>query len=81
MSDNPEQATSDYGWDFHSKGNYLISMVQQLKAPGRRISLFCDPEAGIGGVTTAKAIGADRVELYTGSYEEGVLRRSRQGRV
>lgn len=68
VPDSPEQATSDHGWDFHGKGNYLTSMVQQIKAPGRRVSLFCDPEAGIDGVTAAKATGADRIELYTGPY-------------
>src|SRR5690554_2585087 len=68
VPDSPEQATSDHGWDFRGKGNYLTSLVQLLKAPGRRISLFCDPEAGADGVAAAKATGADRIELYTGPY-------------
>lgn len=68
VPDSPEQATSDHGWDFHGKAPYLTSMVQLLKAPGRRISLFCDPEAGSAGVGAAKGTGADRIELYTGPY-------------
>src|SRR5690606_29817239 len=34
----------------------------------RRISLFCDPDAGAAGIAAAKATGADRIELFTGPY-------------
>ncbi|WDR05370.1 pyridoxine 5'-phosphate synthase [Devosia rhodophyticola] len=68
VPDDPSQATSDHGWDFRGKGNFLTSVVQKLKQPGRRISLFCDPDAGATGIELAKATGADRVELYTGPY-------------
>ncbi|WP_240229812.1 pyridoxine 5'-phosphate synthase [Devosia lacusdianchii] len=68
VPDEPGQATSDHGWDFHSKGPLLTSVVQMLKGEGRRISLFCDPDAGVDGVTVARASGADRIELYTGPY-------------
>ena len=68
VPDDPAQATSDHGWDFHANNNFLTSVVQKLKQPGRRISLFCDPDAGAKGISAAKATGADRVELYTGPY-------------
>jgi pyridoxine 5-phosphate synthase len=68
VPDDPSQATSDHGWDFRGKGNFLTSVVQRLQAPNRRISLFCDPDAGVDGIAAAKATGADRVELYTGPY-------------
>lgn len=68
VPDDPAQATSDHGWDFAGKGNLLTSVVQRLKTPTRRISLFCDPDAGAAGVAAAKATGADRVELFTGPY-------------
>lgn len=68
VPDDPAQATSDHGWDFRGKGNFLTSVVQRLKAPNRRISLFCDPDAGVEGVAAARATGADRIELYTGPY-------------
>lgn len=68
VPDDPAQATSDHGWDFRGKGVFLTSLVQQLKAPNRRISLFCDSDAGVDGVAVAKATGADRIELYTGPY-------------
>ncbi|MCP8883601.1 pyridoxine 5'-phosphate synthase [Devosia sp. XJ19-1] len=68
VPDDPAQATSDHGWDFAGKGNYLTSIVQRMKRPDRRISLFCDPDAGANGIAAAKATGADRVELFTGPY-------------
>lgn len=68
VPDDPAQATSDHGWDFVGNGNLLTSVVQRLKTPDRRISLFCDPDAGLAGVTAARATGADRVELFTGPY-------------
>jgi len=68
VPDDPAQATSDHGWDFSGKGNFLTSVVQRLKRVDRRISLFCDPDAGEGGVLAAKATGADRIELFTGPY-------------
>lgn len=68
VPDDPAQATSDHGWDFLGKGNFLTDVVGRLKAPGRRISLFCDPDAGVEGVAAAKATGADRIELYTGPF-------------
>ena len=68
VPDDPAQATSDHGWDFTGKGNFLTSVVQRLKRPDRRIALFCDPDAGEAGAVAAKATGADRVELFTGPY-------------
>lgn len=68
VPDDPAQATSDHGWDFVGKGNFLRSVVQRLKRPERRISLFCDPDAGEQGVLAARKTGADRVELFTGPY-------------
>lgn len=68
VPDDPAQATSDHGWDFVGEADLLAWVVKHLKVPGRRISMFCDPDAGAAGVAAAKAIGADRIELYTGPY-------------
>lgn len=68
VPDDPAQATSDHGWDFVGKGNYLRDRVQRLKSNGFRVSLFCDPDAGVDMIARAKETGADRVELYTGPY-------------
>ncbi|KPB02835.1 pyridoxine 5'-phosphate synthase [Ahrensia marina] len=68
VPDDPSQATSDHGWDFTGKGNYLYDRVWRLKDRGFRVSLFCDPDAGEDMIARAKETGADRVELYTGPY-------------
>lgn len=68
VPDDPSQATSDHGWDFIGKGNYLYDRVSRLKDRGFRVSLFCDPDAGEDMIARAKETGADRVELYTGPY-------------
>ncbi|WP_108396521.1 pyridoxine 5'-phosphate synthase [Devosia submarina] len=68
VPDDPAQATSDHGWDFDRQGEFLLGVVKQIRSPGRRISLFCDPDAGARGVAAAKQTGADRIELYTGPY-------------
>lgn len=68
VPDDPSQATSDHGWDFTGKANYLRDRVGQLKSSGFRVSLFCDPDADDTALEAAKASGADRIELYTGPY-------------
>ena len=66
VPDVPEQPTSDHGWDFAGQGEFLEPVVARLKKAGRRVSLFADPDPT--GLDIAKAIGADRVEFYTGPY-------------
>ncbi|QQR40216.1 pyridoxine 5'-phosphate synthase [Devosia rhizoryzae] len=68
VPDDPAQATSDHGWDFRGEADFLASVIGKLSKPGRRISLFCDPDAGAEAVAAAKATGADRIELFTGPY-------------
>ncbi|MGB7288424.1 MAG: pyridoxine 5'-phosphate synthase [Salaquimonas sp.] len=84
VPDDPLQATSDHGWDFAGKGNFLREVVVRLKEKGARVSLFCDPDADAESIALAKATGADRIELYTGPYgacfdnEEEALRQVNQ---
>jgi pyridoxine 5-phosphate synthase len=66
VPDSPDQATSDHGWDFVGERGRLSNVVASLKANGHRVALFADPEAD--QMADASAIGADRVELYTGPY-------------
>lgn len=68
VPDDPEQPTSDHGWDFVANRDMLKAIVARLKKTGARISLFCDPDAPEEQIAAAKATGADRVELYTGPY-------------
>jgi len=68
VPDTPDQRTSDHGWDLQRDGDRLADWIGALKESGARISLFMDPEpAAIGA---AAAVGADRIELYTGPYAE-----------
>ncbi|MBN9044726.1 MAG: pyridoxine 5'-phosphate synthase [Rhizobiales bacterium] len=66
VPDDPSQATSDHGWDFNARADFLAPVVARIKSLGIRVSLFADPDPA--GFDKAKAIGADRVELYTGPY-------------
>ncbi|MDZ5696829.1 pyridoxine 5'-phosphate synthase [Chelativorans sp. M5D2P16] len=68
VPDDPAQQTSDHGWPFVEKGDFLKSAVARLKRQGFRVSLFCDPDADQVALRAAKETGADRVELYTGPY-------------
>ena len=66
VPDDPAQATSDHGWNLQRDAEFLRSIISGLKAQGIRVSLFVDPDPDMPAV--AKALGADRVELYTGPY-------------
>ncbi len=66
VPDDPDQLTSDHGWDLQKCGNALAPVIERLKGCGIRVSLFMDPLPG--NMTPAKDVGADRVELYTESY-------------
>ena len=68
VPDADAQLTSDHGFDFARDGERLRPHVAALKALGCRVSLFVD--AGDPEVAQAAAVGADRVELYTGPFAE-----------
>jgi pyridoxine 5-phosphate synthase len=68
VPDDPEQPTSDHGWDFVANRDMLKAIVARLKKSGARVSLFADPDASEAQIAAAKASGADRIELYTGPY-------------
>lgn len=68
VPDDPEQATSDHGWDFVKHAAMLTTVVAELKTAGCRVSLFCDPDVSKEVVSIAAQIGTDRLELYTEPY-------------
>ena len=68
VPDGDGQLTSDHGFDFSGDNAGLQAHVDALKALGCRVSLFVD--AGEPLIEHAAAVGADRVELYTGPYAE-----------
>ena len=68
VPDGDGQLTSDHGFDFARDGEALRPLVAAFKALGCRVSVFVD--VGDPAVAQAAAVGADRVELYTGPYAE-----------
>ena len=68
VPDSDGQLTSDHGFDFVRDGAALHPLVAAFKALGCRVSVFVD--VGDPTVAQAAAVGADRVELYTGPYAE-----------
>lgn len=66
VPDDPNQLTSDHGWDTIKHEIFLTEVIAELKSAGIRSSLFVDPEGKM--VEGAKKVGADRIELYTGNF-------------
>jgi pyridoxine 5-phosphate synthase len=66
VPDSPDQSTSDHGWNVARDGDRLVPIIRQLKDNGIRVSLFMDADPT--PMAQVKALGADRVELYTEPY-------------
>lgn len=66
VPDDPLQATSDHGWDIEANHVLLVPAIERMHRAGVRVSLFIDAEPG--APAAASAVGADRVELYTGPF-------------
>jgi pyridoxine 5-phosphate synthase len=66
VPDDPAQSTSDHGWDLRTQGAFLQDVISGLRLQGARVSLFVDPDPSLPAL--AKALGADRIEIYTGPY-------------
>ncbi len=66
VPDGEGQFTSDHGWNLAQDAERLRPLIAECRALGVRVSLFMDaiPEQ----MAAAKAVGADRVELYTEPY-------------
>ncbi|MEO6518654.1 MAG: pyridoxine 5'-phosphate synthase [Pseudoxanthomonas sp.] len=72
VPDSDQQITSDHGFDFDRDATRLAPLVAALKTMGCRVSLFVD--AAGPGLAQARALGADRIEIYTGPYAEAYAR-------
>jgi pyridoxine 5-phosphate synthase len=68
VPDDPEQPTSDHGWDFPTNAGFLAPIVARLRDHGIRVSLFANPDADESQIEAAISTGAERIELYTGKY-------------
>lgn len=66
VPDSQTQLTSDHGWSLPHDAPLLTPVIAECHALGVRVSLFMNPIPE--QMATARAIGADRVELYTEPY-------------
>ena len=66
VPDTPGQLTSDAGWDTWNNASFLREVIGEFHRHNIRVSIFVDPVARM--VEGAKAVGADRIELYTGPF-------------
>lgn len=72
VPDDPAAATSDHGWNLQPNAERLLPVIRRLKELGCRVSLFMDAHGE--HMELAKALGTDRVELYTEAYASAFAR-------
>jgi pyridoxine 5-phosphate synthase len=77
VPDDPNQSTSDHGWTIKGQEDLLRSAISRLRSKGIRVSLFIDADPALPG--PARAMGADRVELYTGPFGARFTTEARSG--
>ncbi len=66
VPDKPAALTSTEGWDTVKFEKELSEIVSILQANQIRVSIFVNPDERF--IEGAKAVGADRIELYTGVF-------------
>ncbi|MBV8888037.1 MAG: pyridoxine 5'-phosphate synthase [Alphaproteobacteria bacterium] len=68
VPDPPDAFTSEAGWrlDDDAEAATLAPLIARLKALPARVILFVDPDCP--KIERARALGADGVEIYTGTY-------------
>ncbi len=72
VPDPPHVLTSNAGWDTLKNKDLLSKIIEQIKSMGVRTSIFVEPN--IEMVEGAKAVGTDRIELYTEMYATEFLK-------
>jgi len=63
-----QELTTEGGLDVVGGHDHLAPYVEKLRQAGISVSLFIDPDEA--QIRASKAIGADKVELHTGTYVE-----------
>ena len=69
VPDAADAITSNAGWDTIRHADHLRYLIDLFKAEGIRVSIFVDADERM--VEGAKAVGTDRIELYTEPYATG----------
>ncbi|MBQ0078053.1 MAG: pyridoxine 5'-phosphate synthase [Bacteroidales bacterium] len=66
VPDAYDAITSNAGWDIPAHAGFLEAVCKRFHEKGIRVSIFIDPVPEM--CAAAKAVGADRVEMYTAAY-------------
>ncbi len=66
VPDDPNQNTSDHGWNVAKNAERLKEIISELNELGCRVSLFMDPD--IEQIKRVPELGCSRIELYTEPY-------------
>ena len=66
VPDTEDAITSNAGWDTLKHKGFLTEIIKEFNQNDIRTSVFLDPS--LKQVEGAKAIGADRIELYTEAF-------------
>jgi len=66
VPDDPDQTTSDHGWDFSKDTAILETAIAAAREWAVTVSLFCDPDPA--APEGAARLRAERIEIYTGPY-------------
>ena len=68
VPDGDTQITSDHGWRIRENAARLAPMIASIRALGARVSLFVDDDIDESELLTARDLGAERIEIYTGPF-------------
>ncbi len=68
VPDGDAQITSDHGWRIRENAARLGPMIASMRACGARVSLFVDDDIDESELRSARDLGAERIEIYTGPY-------------
>ncbi|MDA3942142.1 MAG: pyridoxine 5'-phosphate synthase [Bacteroidetes bacterium] len=71
VPDDPNQLTSDHGWDTIKHKEFLKQIIRQFHDAGIRTSIFVDANTEM--IKHARDTDTDRIELYTESYAANYL--------
>ena len=66
VPENRQEITTEGGLDVAGQIDRMRAIVDEMHARGIRLSMFIDPD--LAQIDASAAIGADSVELHTGSY-------------
>ena len=77
VPDPPSVLTSNAGWDTIANRDFLSRTIEELNQLGIRTSIFVEPDISI--IEGAKAVGTDRIELYTESFASEFRKGNKSG--